>query len=365
MTGQRLLIVPMLLLALLGMAACWHLTTVGAFNDDACYILQARHLLDGVDYGDLWHLPGQAFVLLPAVALFPDSLTAIRVEELCITLAAVVTWWQLGRQFLDPVSAALLGGAFACTPLAWKFGTTAMSDATFAWLVPLLLLLQIRRSPAVILGLGAGLAILCRAPGVLLAAVLIGRDVYRQEWRRVSVVIASLLAVLLVGQACFNLVDRFGVLTQAGSGSLARATLSAYVAAWGPAMAAALGEFVGYPSLWAVAAGLFLAGLASARRIPLLGAFAWLYMALLLGWAFVEPRFLWPVWPLVLLLAAYRRPPRLTMSILGLLVILNVLQLPALYRVDRQYAAIEPRRWASLDWLAQHARGERVVTAGA
>jgi hypothetical protein len=342
------------------MVCAWNLTTVGQFNDDACYILQARHVLTGIDYGPWDHLPGQGLVLLPAVALFPHSLVAPRVEGTLLTAGAVLAWSWLASAYLDAMSAALIGTCFACSQVGWVMGSTVMSDGTFALLIPLVLGLHLRRSPPLPIGLLLGLAILCRAPGVLLAVVVLGDDARRRDGRRVLGVGAGLVGCgILCGLIFANAFWAFGMYrTLLGTSSTAP-----YFSAWGHAAQSALESLVGYPTVWWLAALAFPASLAGVRRAPVLAVFAGLYGIMLLEYPYVEARFIWVVWPLVLLLAMIALPVRGRWAALGGLLCLNVLQLPAMARGSRQAADLLQDRWASFQWLSEHAAGDKVVAS--
>lgn len=113
---------------------------VGAYMDDAFYIVTARALASGqgyalINYPDAppqtTQPPGLPLLLVPVALLAPDVLGAYRIPSLLATLAALPLWLLLFRRRLPAGASYLLICALLSNALITMHATRVMSEAAF------------------------------------------------------------------------------------------------------------------------------------------------------------------------------------------------------------------------------------------
>ncbi len=172
---------------------------IGAWQDDAYYIVSARAMAAGQGYAlasfpdtppARVYPPGYPLLLTTLAALAPDALALYRVPSLLLSLASLALWFVLLRRRLALGPALLVLGAAATNTLTVQFATMVMSEALFAFLLAVLFLLldvdlrqkRLASSRALAVGLVLGALYLTRAIGIafvpaVLAYVLVARQV--------------------------------------------------------------------------------------------------------------------------------------------------------------------------------------------
>ena len=318
---------------------------VGIFHDDGVYLVLAKSLAGGHGYRYL-HLPGApiathyppAYPLLLAflwtlAPRFPANLTIFLLAN--AALLGLVAWgtarYLIAR--LDWPSFGATGFALVATlslPLI-QLTTLVMSEVLFlALLVPLLA--QAERAVAtprdtlhdVGLGAAAGALTLARVHGVVLVAALVLILATRRDFRRTGLVLVGAALVLLPWQLWVALHDAALPATIRGSYGSYLTWFADGVASGGPTFvvrtiarnageaAAILADRFAPWSLGvlrlvplSLTIGLLVfGGLCLRRRAPVTMAFLAGYLAVMLIWPYTPWRFLWGIWPLLLLLAA-------------------------------------------------------------
>jgi hypothetical protein len=122
---------------------------VGAYMDDAHYVVAARSLASGRGFSrinfpepkpELRYPPGfPSFLVLPALAA-PDALGGFKLVPLLFTLAAVPLWLRLLTTFLPSPQAWIALLCAASNPLVVGHASVVMSEAPFFFFLPASLL---------------------------------------------------------------------------------------------------------------------------------------------------------------------------------------------------------------------------------
>lgn len=396
----------------------------GIFHDDGVYLVLAKALASGNGYRYL-HLPGAplathyppGYPLLLALLWtlaphFPSNLTIILLAN--AALLGLVAWGS-ARYLIDRLAwPSLAATAFALVatlslPLI-QLTTLVMSEVLFlALLFPVLT--QCERaitaprgvSHDIALGAAAGALALVRIHGLVLAIVVALLLTTRREWRRAAVVVAGAAIVLLPWQLWVMLHDDTLPAALRGSYGSYVAWLADGMTRGGPAFVARTvarnaGEVAAiladrfapwqFGLLRLVPLSLILAllafgGVQLRRRAPVTTAFIAAYILVMLMWPYNPWRFVWGVWPLVLLLAAEGastiaswRPVVRPMAFVRY-ALFAPLALLALGLVRAEIVAYRDRAWAApvrdatrsiapvMRWISQNTRPHEAVIADA
>jgi hypothetical protein len=314
---------------------------VGVVHDDAMYVILARALASGEGYRYLnlpgapaaTHFPPGYPALLALVSwiapAFPANVVVFKALNALFLAAAAVLVARFARERAVGQGWSLaLGGAAAVSIPLLVLGSMVLSEPLFLALLLLLLpalesLTESRASltRVVVLGAAIGACTLVRSHGIALLPAAVIALALRRRWRDAAVVTGAATACLLPWQ----------LWSAAHSGRLPAPLLGnydSYVAWWvrglrvaGPGMipdtlAKTVPETLGMlavlfsPLRGAVAHGATLAALGALaamgvwslrRRMPVTLLFVALYLAIVLVWPFNPSRFVWGIWPLLLL----------------------------------------------------------------
>lgn len=315
---------------------------VGVVHDDAMYVILARSLSSGQGYRYLnlpgtpaaTHFPPGYPALLAAVSwvapAFPASVVVFKaLNALFLAAAAVLVARFAQARAVGAAWALALGAATAVSIPLLVLGSMVLSEPLFlAMLLGLLFALETfverRRKDrhALLLGVALAACTLVRSHGIVLLPAVLLMLAMRRRWRDAALVGAATVACLLPWQ----------LWSAAHSGRLPAPLLGNYdtYASWwlrglrvmGPGMIpATLAKTV--PETLEMFAVLFspvragvartatliaLGGLALTgawsvrRRMPVTLLFMGGYALIVLVWPFNPSRFLWGIWPLLLLL---------------------------------------------------------------
>lgn len=318
---------------------------VGVTNDDGMYVILAKSLATGHGYRWL-NLPGTPaathfppgypvvlallWLLAPA---FPANVILFKLANALFMALAAAATFGLARQRLEmseAAAAAVTLGATLGIPML-TLSTIVMSEALFlALLVPTLLLAERicdaggRLRDVVMLALVAGAATLVRSHGVALIAAIVLVLALRRR-RQEAAIVASVVLVLLapwqlwvsthssvLPSAMRGMYESYGAWLAAGLRTDGAALVGRTIMRTTSELASMFATLVA-PSLPGalrlLALGALLASfVAGARelwqRAPVTAAFLGFYAVIVLAWPFSPTRFVWGVWPLVLLLPA-------------------------------------------------------------
>ena len=397
---------------------------VGIFHDDGVYLVLAKAIASGNGYRYL-HLPGApiathyppAYPLLLAALWklaprFPANLTIILLAN--AALLGVVAWgsarFLISRLEWPPLAAT--GFALVATlslPLI-QLTTLVLSEISFLGLL-FLVLTRAERCVAsetsivgdILLGAGAGALALVRAHGVVLVAALALVLATRREWRRAGLIVTGAAIVIAPWQLWVGLHDAALPATLRGSYGSYTAWFATGLAnggvafVWqtvarnaGEAAAILADRFAPWPlgmvrliPLTLALALLLLGIIRLSRRTPVTVAFVLAYGAVTLIWPYTPWRFIWGIWPLVLLLAVegaatiirWNPAPRPMQFVRhGLLAVLALLGL-GLARAE--IVAYRDRSWAApvrdatrsiapvMRWISQNTTPHEMVIADA
>jgi hypothetical protein len=343
---QRFL--PLVVVALVFGVAAWAVTPypVGVFHDDGVYLILAKALATGHGYRYL-HLPGTPFAthyppLYPAMLAllwkiapsFPGNISLLLLVNAALLASAAWSAWSFTRGRLGWPEWAAASVAVVGTlslPLV-LLSTLVMSEVLcIALTIPLLAasesaLNNDRLSPLRVLsfGVAAGVLALVRAHAVALALAVALLLLVRRHWTRAGWYALGAAVVLAPWQLWIALHD--GALAGALHGSygsyagwfgdgLSRGGLSFIWHTAGTNLvesASLLADRVApWPVGWMRIVPLMLTvGLLGAgavrlrRRAPVTLGFLGLYLAAMLVWPYAPWRFLWAIWPLVLIVLA-------------------------------------------------------------
>lgn len=289
---------------------------LGIYGDDACYLLEARRIIDGNICADCGlvvpptgYARGWPLFLSLFVPLLGGDWDAYRWITIAVTAASVVLSFDLASRRFGAKVAALLATAVALSPVVLEFGHTAMSEPFYLFLVLVAVRLELAGvKPAVAVGQGlvAGLAASTRPEGVLLGAALLFHGLFAKRWKALGMMVLVATATVATvnwlspNNSPYNsaLVEYFQGIGSPGSFLfsqvmnrsllLGRAllTLSAF---WDRSLALVL-------------VGAFLFHLYKVRALKLEH---WMILgttAVLLVWPYLSERYWLPVLPLILII---------------------------------------------------------------
>ena len=393
---------------------------VGVTNDDGMYVILAKSLATGHGYRWL-NLPGTPAAThfppgYPAVLAllwllgpaFPANVVLFKLANALFMAVAAGATFSLVRQRLamsDAAAGALTLGATLGIPML-TLSTIVMSEALFlGLLMPTLLLAericdgQGKLRDVVMLAALAAVATLVRTHGVALVAAIVLVLARRRRYREAALVAGVVLAALAPWQLWVSIhssavpnamrgnYESYGAWLIAGFRADGAALIARTIARTTTELASMFATLVA-PSLPGVfrliALGALLASFAAGarelwRRAPVTAAFLGLYAAIVVAWPFSPTRFVWGVWPLVLLLPALAARRALTWqpsTSAGQL--LRIATLGCSLLLACGYAAYNLRGyrhawWASIPrsvssadrhliaWVGTHAPGDAVV----
>ena len=338
-------VVPVLVAIVAIWVAEWAAATyvVGVFHDDGVYVLLARAIASGHGF-HYTQLPGAPaathypplYPLVLATAWriapdFPHNLHTLLALNSLFVGAAAVGWWRFATTRLGWSSAVSGTGALIAS-LAWP--TLALSGALLSELLflallwPALLLCEHEvddspRQPPWRAGLAIGALMLVRTHALALFVAVVIVLGWHRRWRDAAWVGAVAGTVqlpwLLWAHAAAPHVAppldgaygsylgwyRTGLLE--GGAPFLLATARANVAeCWLLLLdqfSLGLPEPVGVVTATIALVAIVLGGVSIARRAHVTVAFLVVYVAILLAWPYAPWRFLWAVWPVVMLFA--------------------------------------------------------------
>jgi hypothetical protein len=376
---------------------------VGVVHDDAMYVILARALASGEGFRYLnlpgapaaTHFPPGYPALLAVVSLvapaFPGNVVVFKGLNALFLAAATVLAMRFSRdRALGPGWALALGALTAVSVPLLVLGSMVLSELLFLalllGLLPALENLADRPgSAARALLLGAALAActLVRSHGIVLLPAIAGVLLARRRWRdAVTLTVAAVICLLPwqlwtaahAGQLPAPLLGNYDSyagwwvrgLRVMGAGmvpdTLAKTvpeTLGMLAVLFSP-MRAELARTLTLVVLAALAAvGVW----SLRRRMPVTLLFLAGYLAIVLVWPFNPSRFVWGIWPLLLLVvlagahAAVARPSRIAPPA-------RILLLASLAWVGAGYAAYEVRGVRGAWWSSiARANTRRIVPA--
>ena len=193
---------------------------VGAFTDDALYVITARSVATGHGFRML-HLPGEPYathfppgyplmlaVLWRIMPSFPDNVMLFKAfNALCLGVIAAGTARYMRRTVGAPRLAAVVGAFTAVSVPLFFLGAMLLSELSFLALLMVLLPsleeFAQERSPlwkAIVLGVAVGACALVRTHGFVLAPAIGFVLVARGRWRDALVVISAAIVTMLPWQ---------------------------------------------------------------------------------------------------------------------------------------------------------------------
>jgi hypothetical protein len=304
----------------------WNWAVPVSSGDYAQYLLHARALVEGRPYTDTGYIydpaasligppvypPGLPLTLAPLVALGGVHSVLVRLlMPVSVLLFAALSTWRLARE-VEPWQAAV-GGAFTAYAIEASLGTLApLSDPGFAVLVWASVLMVDRegrwtwRRATAVTALGFA-AIAYRTAGVALIPALLIYALLRRRTLGTLPFAAPLLwmiagaAALLAGLVRIPFTDRMARSVD-NLGEHIDTFARQYRIAFADAQLYPFANATANDIYHIVASLLALAGLTlllSRARRTFLGPFAAAYGALLLFAPVAEPRYAWPLYPLV------------------------------------------------------------------
>lgn len=318
---------------------------VGVTNDDGMYVILAKSLATGHGYRWL-NLPGAPaathfppgypvmlallWLLAPA---FPANVVLFKLANALFMAVAAGATFTLARQRLELSDAAAAGltlGATLGIPML-TLSTIVMSEALFlALLVSTLILAErvcqsgSKLRDVFLLASLAAVATLVRTHGVALVAAIVFVLGLRRRYREAAIVAGVALVALAPWQLWVSMhsaavpsamrgnYESYGAWLAAGFRADGAALVGRTVARTTSELAAMFATLVA-PSLPGALRLVALAALLASfvvgarelwRRAPVTAAFLGLYVIIVVLWPFSPTRFIWGVWPLVMLLPA-------------------------------------------------------------
>jgi 4-amino-4-deoxy-L-arabinose transferase-like glycosyltransferase len=335
-------IVALALLALVSSLATLDARPVGVVHDDAMYVVLARSLATGQGYSYLnlpgapsaTHFPPGYPALLALVSLvappFPTSVLVFKaLNSVLLAIGAVLLARFVRERTGSPGVALATGAVSAVSVPSLLLGSMVMSEPLFLALA-VALLAALERYPdearsdwrAAALGAAIALCTLVRSHGVVLLPAALIVLALRRRWRDCAIVAGVGIVGLLPWQ----------LWTARHAGTVPAplvANYGSYAAWWvqgfhemgarmivetlgktlpdGAAMLAALfsplrGPVAHAATLVALGALVAAAVAASWRRLPVTLLFVTGYLAIVAMWPFPPARFVWGIWPLLLML---------------------------------------------------------------
>lgn len=341
--AERLAPVLVVAIAVLAGVHAMDASIVGVFYDDAHYVILGESLATGRGYRYI-NLPGAPpgthfppgypalLALLWRIApSFPENIALFRiVNALLLGVVAWLVYRYASRRLAFGSWLAVVTAVVATATIPpLLLSSNVLSETLFmALLLPLLAWCEpaasVRKAQPLLIGVGAGLVTLVRSHGIVLLPALAVLYALRRRWRELGLTLGAAILTLLPWLLWVARHDRelpAPIRGQYGSygawlieglqehgfallgGTLHQNVVTTY------AVLARSFSVAAHPALNAlgVAAVLVLAAAGVADmwrrwRAPLL--FMAFYLALVLVWPFSPLRFLWGIWPLIVLLLA-------------------------------------------------------------
>ncbi len=351
----------------------------GGFNDDAAYVIRAdsiRHtgrLIPTLeqDGGSGAYFPGYS-ILLAGLRTLTTSEDALHFFSLLFTLAGSTCLMLLAKRRLPTTLAFLVGMSYVLTPAGLSCGTIVMSDVPFAALFLAAILwaegaLEHDRQQWHWIGLLVSVVFLVRLPGVVLFPAFALPLALRKRWRAIA-----LLALGCVPGAMYQLASKLVAIGGTGNYSdqvgryYARFSLwDQQSAFWGHLFSHLSDSFLGTSTwlAWFVVMAISLLALKTVVRtfwqpcsLALLG-----FMAFSSIWFVLEPRYMLFVWPLLLMLAVQRLPPKAALALVAVLLLGNLPLEAALIRSRGSQLVWDQRRAAYASIREQTRPEERLA----
>ena len=196
--------------------------SAGAMLDDAIYVEMARSLAEGrgpviylhpqIAPQQSWAFPvGYPFLLSPIAYLLPESIQALKLFSLVVTVAMLFVLWSLLGNYTNAFERNVLLSLVVLNPWTIAYSNRVFSEATYALLSLSALLLFLkwlqRPSPSIPMAVGlsvlTGIAVSTRSIGIALIAACAVYLVIVQRWRFLAVFAAS-TAIGLLPQGIIN-----------------------------------------------------------------------------------------------------------------------------------------------------------------
>ncbi|MBX9927872.1 MAG: hypothetical protein K2X99_03080 [Gemmatimonadaceae bacterium] len=317
----------------------------GIFQDDGHYLILARSLAAGAGYsyqnlpgapGGTHFPPGYPALLALVAAFIEAPRTQLAVMQFVNPLSLVLAAWAIARfakrAELEATPRALVA-LIACTTAPILF-LTGILFSEIVFIAALYVVLdamegQVQRSARAIalcalLGVAGGAVTLVRTLGVALPIAFILHLAARRRWADAAAAAGGAALLLVpwllwstmhapeVAPSIAGAYGSYGTwLTdawQAGGSGFVLATLRANARDLSIVLVPLGSAFV--PGPMTLVLGLLLLAVLEAAvvrvraRMPVALTFAVGYLGLVLLWPFAPDRFLWPLWPLVVLLVA-------------------------------------------------------------
>jgi hypothetical protein len=320
---------------------------LGIFQDDGHYLILARAIAEGEGYR-YTNLPGApaathfppGFPLLLApiwwiAPHFPANVAWFKLVNVALLPAAALAIRALAQRSAGlsaPVASVLAVAAVSTVPVLFLngllFSETVFIAALCAALVVFDRLLADEDTPsartALLLGLGIGALTLLRTLGAALFPAVVAPLLWRRQWRAAALVTGGALALLAPWQAWASVhADAVPAAIAGGYGGYGAWLANAWREggfdfAWAVVAENARGLLIPLTLFGLSDASAVLKGVAVLVLLLLVGAGAWSlrrrasatvlflfpYLALLIAWPFPPDRFLWPLWPVALMLLA-------------------------------------------------------------
>jgi hypothetical protein len=363
---------------------------VGIFQDDGHYLILARALAqgDGYRYVNLpgapagTHFPpGYPLLLAPLWWIaphFPSNVAYFKLVNVALLPVAALAIRALARQMAGlaaPAASALAMASVATVPVLFLnsllFSETAFVAALCGVLIASERLLARSAAPtsrdALLLGLAIGALALLRTLGVAVLPAVVALLLWRRHWRSAALVSVGALLLLApwqlwssahahaVPEAVSGGYGAYGAWLAAawrdGGVAFGRAVVATNLR--GLLMPLTLFGLADAPAALRALAGVALTALAVAgalgvrHRAPATLLFLVPYLALLVVWPFPPDRFLWPLWPIALVLMTAgvlrlgaRSSPRAA----------RVLSLGAAVVLGAAFLVWHARTWPSRSW---------------
>ena len=319
---------------------------IGIYVDDGVYAILAKAIATGHGLRNL-NLPGTPFAThfppgfpLVLAALwrlnpnFPQNIPLFMLLQAVLLSATALGTYHFARRIFGWRPGVALGLALVATlslPLM-SLGAMLFSEVlALALVLPLLVRVEVfARRPAsaieaVLLGVLAGVIGLVRTQVALVVPAACVVLMLRRQWRAMSLFATGALLMLLPWQLWIASHDAGvqGLLrgyygsygawlvrgvkaqglhllvatTRLNAAGIA-GTIADRVAPWH------IGDLRFIPAILAAAAVIF-GGFRSWMRAPITALFALMYVGLVFVWPFVSSRFIWGLWPILLLLGAF------------------------------------------------------------
>jgi len=189
---------------------------VGAFPDDAHYIVLAESISSGQGYRLInfphapveWAFPpGWPLLLSPIVALFPGNYTALKLLSLAFWLASIFLTYRLFAKRIATPYLEILVGLVALNPIAIGFSGMVMSEAAYIFFSLLTLNLfefwnnQHNSSKNWLLIAVVGIALytqLIRTIGLSILLTIIGYLLFLRRFRQTGIVVVIIILGLIL-----------------------------------------------------------------------------------------------------------------------------------------------------------------------